>query len=644
MQSLISQITNLFATQSLNSIENSELSTYSPAGTEFGGLLENFSNENDTANIAALGGNPLQATHTPISFQITQFALTIQPGTFEGGIEYNGQVINARVNGNLRDLTGGQILNTNSQNNESYDLTFVNNKANQTSIFGQDIDNNQRVPLPIFAGQIDNSFSADTELSTLATESAAKYDLLNQNQQLINIDSEDLVDNRSFLRNFIDTNSQEKIFQNNNALANDRPATNNISSNIFSESVIKDNPLVNNTTTTVKPLEQVLTADRPVTNTVSSNYSNETAIKDNALVNNITATVKPLEQALTAYSVISEGEKLTKNTISPNALPVENKISIANESIVTNTTATLSKGNLVDRPIIVDAKQDVQSAVSDVNKISNPVINNQVVTTEKVSPEDLPIDGSDVVAAKQTYNPLQQDELKHFNNSIRDEATNIRSNALDQNTFSDSINRGVSRNEVGIDLASAIKNQDIIQDVKFTPNNIAIDKANIQNPVATEQLSVSSRVSGFDRLSLQFNASNEVSNGDDLAQQIAWAKNNSTNNIKIAISPEHLGALEISIENDADGLNIQFVTQNATAKEALETFMPRLKEMLDQNGLNLQNANVSQQDKGQSDNFESRDSEQLTSQLVSEDQSIANNGSESGHSTQVNNRLLEAFA
>ena len=72
--------------------------------------------------------------------------------------------------------------------------------------------------------------------------------------------------------------------------------------------------------------------------------------------------------------------------------------------------------------------------------------------------------------------------------------------------------------------------------------------------------------------------------------------------------------------------------------------MPRLKDMLEQNGLNLQNANVSQNN----DNKDSHQGAQKSSETVvyedGSNQLSQNNESEFANSTSSKNYLLEAFA
>lgn len=614
MQSLISQIANLFATQSLNSLDNNELTSYSAASSEFGGVLESFTGGNDAANFAALDGKSLPVTHSPISFQVAQFALTAQPSMDEGAIEYSGEIVSVQGDINFQNMTSAKNLNAYRQQDQGYDSTYSANYDNQVAVTHQSLENGQNIVSPLLADQIDTNVSTRYNLNNLTTELTSRYQVISHSQQDINVESENITDSRSLLRNINESGSHDYEFQNHK------------------NTIIKDQLFSNN---------------------IGDSSINETVIKDSAIANNIATYVKPLEQALSAYSVTSIDEKQNKTFVNSNALLTDNKTSVDNDLNVstkvniTGLNTLISDDNSVDKPILSNNELDYKIASADNPNISNPLIKNQVINTEsqQVRPEDLPIDNLEVTTAKQIYNPLQQDEIKRIDYNTREDNTSTRSNGYNQETLFDNVNRAVNRNDVGIDLSSAFKSQDILQDVKFTSHNMAIDKANIQMPVLSEQLTVSNRVTSLDRSPLLLDARNVVANGDDLAQQIVWAKNSNIQNIKISITPEHLGALEINIESDSDGLNIQFVTQNATSKDALETFMPRLKDMLEQSGLNLQNANVSQQDKGQSGNSDYRDSDQFVSQSGSDDHNNVNNNSEHiDSSVQANSRLLEAFA
>ena len=64
---------------------------------------------------------------------------------------------------------------------------------------------------------------------------------------------------------------------------------------------------------------------------------------------------------------------------------------------------------------------------------------------------------------------------------------------------------------------------------------------------------------------------------------------------EIRLNPPELGSIEVKVANDGDRTNVTFFAQNATTREALEAALPRLREMFGDSGLQLADANVSQQ-------------------------------------------------
>ena len=63
----------------------------------------------------------------------------------------------------------------------------------------------------------------------------------------------------------------------------------------------------------------------------------------------------------------------------------------------------------------------------------------------------------------------------------------------------------------------------------------------------------------------------------------------------LQLTPPDLGRLEIKISTDGDQTRMLFMVQNAAAREAIEQAMPRLKDMLEQGGLQLAHSEVADQ-------------------------------------------------
>ncbi len=73
----------------------------------------------------------------------------------------------------------------------------------------------------------------------------------------------------------------------------------------------------------------------------------------------------------------------------------------------------------------------------------------------------------------------------------------------------------------------------------------------------------------------------------------------------LRLQPEHLGPMEIRIRVDEDGATqVLFSAHHAQTRDALENAIPRLRELLADQGLNLMQANV---DSGRSSAFAQRD-------------------------------------
>ena len=60
----------------------------------------------------------------------------------------------------------------------------------------------------------------------------------------------------------------------------------------------------------------------------------------------------------------------------------------------------------------------------------------------------------------------------------------------------------------------------------------------------------------------------------------------------VKINPPHLGPLEVKVSIANDQVNVSFASHHAQVREALDASIPRLREMLGDNGLQLGDANV----------------------------------------------------
>lgn len=79
----------------------------------------------------------------------------------------------------------------------------------------------------------------------------------------------------------------------------------------------------------------------------------------------------------------------------------------------------------------------------------------------------------------------------------------------------------------------------------------------------------------------------------DFSQKIVWLASSHKQSAELTLNPPHMGAIEISLQVDNDKATASFASANASVREAIETALPRLREMLSGVGIELGQANVS---------------------------------------------------
>ena len=89
--------------------------------------------------------------------------------------------------------------------------------------------------------------------------------------------------------------------------------------------------------------------------------------------------------------------------------------------------------------------------------------------------------------------------------------------------------------------------------------------------------------------------------------------------VKININPPELGPIEVRISLKNDQANVNFYAQHGEVRDAIEEAFPRLRDMLSQNGLNLEDSNVSQHSFSQQEQQYNEDVNKDTAEYMQED-------------------------
>ncbi|MCG3730491.1 flagellar hook-length control protein FliK [Vibrio cincinnatiensis] len=90
---------------------------------------------------------------------------------------------------------------------------------------------------------------------------------------------------------------------------------------------------------------------------------------------------------------------------------------------------------------------------------------------------------------------------------------------------------------------------------------------------------------------------------DEMAERVQMMMSKNLKNIDIRLDPPELGRMHIRMNMHGDGASVQFTVANSQARDALEQSMPRLREMLAQQGVQLADTSVQQQNAGQQQRY-----------------------------------------
>lgn len=139
----------------------------------------------------------------------------------------------------------------------------------------------------------------------------------------------------------------------------------------------------------------------------------------------------------------------------------------------------------------------------------------------------------------------------------------------------------------------------------------------------------------------------------ELGEKLLWMHKQAVPSAEIRLNPEHLGPISIKIDVNQDQASVAFTAQHAAVRDAIEAAIPKLREMLGGQNLNLADVNVSQQQSEQKpgrDFFQMAGEQNRRGQSQDPDETLVSEGSthildeiEAGRAI-ASNGLLSLFA
>ena len=86
---------------------------------------------------------------------------------------------------------------------------------------------------------------------------------------------------------------------------------------------------------------------------------------------------------------------------------------------------------------------------------------------------------------------------------------------------------------------------------------------------------------------------------DAMSARIGWLADQKIGHATIKVTPHDLGQIEVRLQMDGDKVHASFSSAHAEVRHALESSIPRLREMLNEQGFQLGNADVGHQQTAQ---------------------------------------------
>lgn len=133
--------------------------------------------------------------------------------------------------------------------------------------------------------------------------------------------------------------------------------------------------------------------------------------------------------------------------------------------------------------------------------------------------------------------------------------------------------------QTNIDLNQISNSQNAVTQVQ-TSVTIAQDQSGARQVITEQTIEIPVGKSGW---------------GQELGSKVVWMVGQKIQTAQIQVTPRELGPIEIRISVQQDQATVNFTAQNGQAREAIESALPRLREMFDQSGLQLAHTDVSDQ-------------------------------------------------
>jgi flagellar hook-length control protein FliK len=318
----------------------------------------------------------------------------------------------------------------------------------------------------------------------------------------------------------------------------------------------------------------------------------ESAEQDEA--NDAAAVLSGAETLLSSGSLNSERVINANLSITDITLPDTGKI-LPPSILITATLNQIPESNesLQNSVITVSSKVINQQSIKDIENAVQQKVNR--VNTDIVD------------AASQNTQSLKLEALQAKpNNTAFNVITSFTEKTKSQDAQFDRAMRDIPVSEV-LNQSTRLQQVPIITPLSSSvstaqtlANGILSEVSNTITPNTLNSVTPNNTTPLSNLLNSSITANIQNSNwSQQMTQQVSYMIKGGFQQAEIKLNPAHLGPMEIKLSINDDQASVTFVAQHAPVRDVLDAAIPRLKEMLEQQGLNLADVDVSTQSEQQ---------------------------------------------
>lgn len=132
--------------------------------------------------------------------------------------------------------------------------------------------------------------------------------------------------------------------------------------------------------------------------------------------------------------------------------------------------------------------------------------------------------------------------------------------------------------------------------------------------------------------------------GQDFNQRVQWVVKQSMSGAQIRLNPQHMGPVEVRVQVNNDQTTISFTAQHGATREAIDAALPRLRDMLSQQDVNVVDVNVSQHSFAEQREQQAANGDANSEGLMNEEETAESLFEQEGQAKPVYNGLFSGIA